>query len=121
MGLLQLARVGFLAAFAKAQALPCSFGTSVFTVATSEDAATLASSLRCLYGDFAVQWIGEVMVAETIRVADGTWLNITGDGEGATADGGSRRSCSSWKGALGCTSRTCNSPMATQHPVGQYL
>lgn len=90
MGLLQLARVGLLVAFAEAQALfPCS-GTSVLTVATSEDAATLASSLRCLYGDFAVQWIGEVVVAETIRVANRTSLNITGDGKGATVDGGSR-------------------------------
>lgn len=91
MGRLQLARVGLLVAIAETQALlPCSVGTSVLTVATSEDAATLANSLRCLYGDFAVQWIGEVMVAETIRVSNGTSLNVTGDEEGATADGGSR-------------------------------
>lgn len=80
--------VGFLVAFAKAQAtLPCSLDRSLWTVASSEDAVTLATSLRCSDGDFAVQWVGEVTVTETIRVTNGTSLNITGDGSGATANG----------------------------------
>lgn len=95
MVLFQLLGLGFLAAFAEAQALvPCNASTSLFTVASSEDAATLASSLRCLDGDFAVQWIVEVEVAETIRVANGTSLNVTGDGLGAARMDITGRSCS---------------------------
>ncbi|CBJ29835.1 probable extracellular nuclease [Ectocarpus siliculosus] len=88
MGLFQALNVGFLVAVATAQAtLPCSLDTSLWTVASSEDAVTLATLLRCSDGDFAVQWVGEVIVTETIRVTNGTSLNITGDGSGATANG----------------------------------
>ncbi|CAN0099250.1 unnamed protein product, partial [Ectocarpus sp. 12 AP-2014] len=52
------------------------------------DALALATSLQCSNGDFAVEWVGEVFLEETIRITGGTSLNITGFGPGATADGG---------------------------------
>ena len=91
MGLFLLVCVGLLAAFAEPQPVPpCGADTSFFTVASSEDAAGLASSLLCSGGNFSVKWIGEVVVGETIRVANGTSLNITGDEPSATADGNHR-------------------------------
>ena len=83
--LFRVAYIGLLAAIARAQ---CVVDTSL-PVASTEDASTLAASLEsCSNGDFTVQWTGEVLVAETIRVTGGTSLNITGDGPGAVADGG---------------------------------
>lgn len=95
MGLLELLCFGFLVAFAGVQAtLPCSVyssvGTNLFTVASSEEAAALASSLRCSKGDFAVQWVGRVVITETIRVAHDTSLSITGNAPDAAADGDHR-------------------------------
>ncbi|CAB1105335.1 unnamed protein product [Ectocarpus sp. CCAP 1310/34] len=68
-----------LPAFGQGQALlPCSAGTSRSTVTSTAGAASLASSLECSNGDFAVEWDGEVVVARTIHVFEGTSLTITG-------------------------------------------
>lgn len=86
MGLLQAVCLSFgllpLPTFAQAFPL-CGSET---TVASTDDAAALASALRCSNGKFAVQWVGEVVVEETIHVTNGTSLNITGTA-GALADG----------------------------------
>lgn len=77
-----------LAAVTRSQSLEnCGVEVSPFTVRSTEDAATLATFLRCSSGDVAVQWVGEVFVEQTIRVTNGTSLNVTGVGPGATADG----------------------------------
>lgn len=60
---------------------------SPLTVSNTEEAAMLATRLNCSNGDFAVRWLGNVIVPETIRVASGTSLNITGAGPDATAEG----------------------------------
>lgn len=68
------------------QALPLCGGETSFTVASTDDAAALATALRCSNGDFAVAWVGEVVIEETIYVTNGTSLSVTGT-EGALADG----------------------------------
>ncbi|CAB1099999.1 unnamed protein product [Ectocarpus sp. CCAP 1310/34] len=45
------------------------------------------TSILYANGDFSVRWVGEIFVAETIRVINGTSLNVTGAGPGAIADG----------------------------------
>lgn len=88
MGPFQIVGMWFLAAIALSRELQdCSVDTTVFTVGTTEDAATLATALECSSGDFFVQWDGEVFVEETIRLSNATALNITGTAPGATADG----------------------------------
>lgn len=79
-----LLQVGLLLpATTRAQTLlPCSAGTNRLTVASTANATTLASSLQCSNGEFAVDWVGTVVVAQTIHVVDGTSLNITGAGLG---------------------------------------
>lgn len=55
--------MGGLAAVGLAQELPtCSVDSTLSTVGSTEDAATLATSLECSNGDFSVQWVGEVFV-----------------------------------------------------------
>eukprot|EP00903_Cladosiphon_okamuranus_P017290 g15932.t1 len=89
MGLLQLACIGLLAIFAQARELQdCSAVASPDTVRSTEDASNLAASLQCSNGDFDVRWVGEVIVAETIHITDGTSLNITGAGSESIAGGG---------------------------------
>ena len=84
----QIVFVGLMAAVAWSQELQvCGGGTRSLTVASTEDAAALATSLECSDGDFVVQWVGEVLLEETIHVTNGTSLNVTGAGEGAVADG----------------------------------
>ncbi|CAM9358530.1 unnamed protein product [Ectocarpus sp. 13 AM-2016] len=87
--MLSLTFVSLLAIFARAQDLQeCSAVTSPYTVGSTEDASTLSNSLVCSTGAFDVQWIGEVFVAETIHVTDGTSLSITSTGSSAAiADG----------------------------------
>ncbi|CAN0089674.1 unnamed protein product [Ectocarpus fasciculatus] len=88
MGLFQVACMSLMAAVARSQELQnCSVDISLFTVSSTEDAATLATSLACSNGDFAVQWVEEVFVNQTIHVTHGTSLNINGAGPGAIADG----------------------------------
>ena len=90
MGFFQFAWMSLLAVIARTQELQnCSVGAIAWTVASTEDAGSLAASiLGCSDGDFAVQWVGEVYVEDTIRVTSGTSLVITGAGPGAIADGG---------------------------------
>lgn len=88
MGLLHVLCLGILPVFARGQGFPpCQDGTNFLTVASTEDAATLASSLKCSNGIFFVDWFGNVIVSETISVAHGTSLDINGAAPGATADG----------------------------------
>ena len=88
MGVLQAACLGFgllpLPTLAQAFTL-CGNATSL-TVASTDDATALASALQCSNGEFYVQWVGEVVVEETVHVTNGTLLNITGTA-GALADG----------------------------------
>ncbi|CAN0185940.1 unnamed protein product, partial [Ectocarpus sp. 13 AM-2016] len=66
----------------------CSVDAVPSTISSTQDADTLATSiLACPNGSFFVEWVGEIFVAETIHVTDGTSLNITGSGSGAIADG----------------------------------
>lgn len=84
----QIVLVGLIAAVAWSQELQvCGGDTRSLTVASTEDAAALATSLECSDGDFVVQWVGEVLLEEIIHVTNGTSLNVTGAGEGAVADG----------------------------------
>eukprot|EP00752_Nemacystus_decipiens_P005318 g4824.t1 len=87
---LQMASMSLLAIFAQGQDLQdCDVVASPFTVGSTEDASTLATSLRCSSGTFDVQWVGGVFVSETIHVTNGTSLSITGAGSSAAiADGG---------------------------------
>ena len=88
MWLFQLACVVLLAASAWTQEFE-DCGADVSTVDSTEGATDLATSLlNCSNGEFAVEWVGEVVVEETILVTGGTSLNITGAGPGAIADGG---------------------------------
>ncbi len=68
-------------------ALPCSAEVQqTWTVESSEQAKTLAASINCSGGSFEVEWRGRVVVDETIYVADGTLLTISG-ADGAGIDG----------------------------------
>lgn len=88
MGTFYVVCAGLLAAAARSHGLQnCSVDTGTFTVESTEDATSLATAIGCSDGDFSVRWVGEVFVADTIHVADGTSLNITGTGPDAVADG----------------------------------
>lgn len=88
-GLFTAACLVFLPAFASAQGLPpCPAETQPRTVASTNDTATLAGLLQCSNGSFTVEWVGDVIVSQTIYVMQGTSLNVTGaSAGGATADG----------------------------------
>lgn len=89
MGLFRGVCIVLLLAVAWTQELQnCTVDTDPFTVRSTDDVATLVASLECSNGDFTVQWLGEVLVEETIHVTNGTSINITGAGPGATANGG---------------------------------
>lgn len=89
MGLLRVAcTIGLLAPVARSQGLQdCSLDASTFIVDTTDQATLLATALGFSDGGLSVCWVGEVIVADTIRVTDGKSLNITGAGPGAVADG----------------------------------
>ncbi|CAM9790765.1 unnamed protein product [Scytosiphon promiscuus] len=88
MGLFQVVCLGALAAVARAQEIQnCSVDTTFLAVGSTEDAADLATSLECSNGNFLVEWDGEVVLAQTLRVTNGTSLNITATGPGAIANG----------------------------------
>ena len=57
-------------------------------MATSEQARELAAAVGCAGGSFEVEWRGSVAVPETIYVADGTVLAVTGADSSAVVDGG---------------------------------
>ena len=69
-----------------AQAFTLCGNATILTITSTDDATALASALQCSNGEFYVQWVGEVVVEETIHVTNGTSLNITGTA-GAVADG----------------------------------
>lgn len=85
--MMQIASTSLLAILGRAS--DCGVVASPFTVGTTEDVSTLSTSLGCSNGTFVVQWVGEIFVAETIHVTNGTSLSITGIGAGsrAIADG----------------------------------
>ncbi|CAM9429038.1 unnamed protein product [Ectocarpus fasciculatus] len=61
-----------------------------WVVGDSEQALALAVAVNCSGGSFEVEWVGNVVVDETIYVADGTVLTITGAaGSNAALDGSS--------------------------------
>lgn len=66
----------------------CSTGTKAWVVESTADAQALAKSMNCSDGIFDVEWVGSIIVEETIFVVNGTVLNITGIGPIATIDGG---------------------------------
>eukprot|EP00903_Cladosiphon_okamuranus_P017291 g15933.t1 len=81
--------MGLLVIFAQArERQDCSAVASPVAVRSTEDASNLVVSLQCSNGDFDVRWVGEVIVAETIHVTNGTSLNITGAGSESIAGGG---------------------------------
>eukprot|EP00752_Nemacystus_decipiens_P012380 g10972.t1 len=69
----------------------CSIDAIPLTIGSIEDADALAASLlACADEDFAVQWTGEVLIPQAIRVTGGNSLHITGAGPGAIVDGGGK-------------------------------
>lgn len=67
-------------------------------------AGALADALLCAGGVFMVQWHGEVVTIQTMHIAHGTALHVTGVDAGATIDGGvSVRPFTVWN-ALPCLS-----------------
>ncbi|CBN75178.1 polymorphic Outer membrane protein G/I family [Ectocarpus siliculosus] len=61
-----------------------------WVVGDSEQALALALAINCSGGSFEVEWVGTVVVNETIFVTDGTVLTITGAaGSNAALDGNS--------------------------------
>ncbi len=71
-------------------AVPCGAGVQqVWTVETSEEAQALAAAVNCSGGSFEVEWIGRVVVDETIYVVDGTVLTLHGADAAAVIDGNS--------------------------------
>lgn len=71
-------------------ALPCSADAQrTWVVESSAQAQDLAAAVNCSGGSFEVEWRGAVSVTETIYVADGTVLSVTGDDASAVVDGNS--------------------------------
>eukprot|EP00903_Cladosiphon_okamuranus_P012529 g11732.t1 len=89
MHLSKVVCVFLLAVVARAQELQnCSLDAAPLTIGSTEDADILATSiLGCQDCAFAIQWVGEVFVEEPIRITNGTSLDITAAGPGATVDG----------------------------------
>ena len=57
-------------------------------VETLAEAKEMAEAVNCAEGSFDVEWRGDIVVAQTIRVVDGTVLKITGVGSSPTINGG---------------------------------
>lgn len=69
---------------------PCSVNAQrSWVVGTSAQAQALAAAVNCSGGLFEVEWIGMVDVEDTIYVASGTVLTVTGDGASAVINGNS--------------------------------
>lgn len=67
---------------------PCPSTAQSFDVTTTEEAKDLATALNCSgIGTFDVLWMGTVIVEETIAIADGAVVTVTGVGSAAIADG----------------------------------
>ena len=57
-------------------------------VETTADAKEMAEAVYCAKGSFDVKWRGDIVVAQTIHIVDGTVLKITGVGSRPTINGG---------------------------------
>ena len=67
---------------------PCTADVQqAWEVGSSEQAQALAAAVNCSGGSFEVEWRGRVVVDESIYVADGTVLTISGTDTGAVIDG----------------------------------
>lgn len=67
----------------------CPVGVSARNVSTTAEALELSDALLCSGpGQFEVEWIGAVLLAETIVVSNGLSLKVSGRGEEAIIDGG---------------------------------
>ncbi|CAM9947262.1 unnamed protein product, partial [Ascophyllum nodosum] len=63
-----------------------------WVVETAAQARELGKAIRCPGGSFNVRWNGEIVVDETIYIADGTVLNVTtGDANSAIIGDGQTR------------------------------
>ena len=57
-------------------------------VETPAEVKEMAEAVNCAEGSFDVEWRGDIVVTQTIRVVDGTVLKITGVGSSPTINGG---------------------------------
>ena len=57
-------------------------------VETTAEAKEMAEAVYCAKGSFDVEWRGDIVVAQTIHIVDGTVLKITGVGSRPTINGG---------------------------------
>lgn len=58
------------------------FSTKSVVVASSDDALRLSQNLtRCPGAEFEVEWHGAIMINESLPLANGTSLKVTGGGE----------------------------------------
>lgn len=58
-----------------------------WVVKTTQEASNLAEALNCSGGVFEVEWHGNVAINQTLRIVEGTILNMTGSGPSAIMDG----------------------------------
>lgn len=56
-------------------------------IADEDEALSLASAIGCSDGNFTVTWVGAITVSQTLTIADGTSLTITGEGTDSAMDG----------------------------------
>lgn len=68
--------------------IPCPANRQLeWVVENTLEAQAVAEAVNCSGGSFNVEWRGSVVVSETIVVAGGTVLKVTGAGSGSTLDG----------------------------------
>lgn len=68
--------------------IPCPANRQLeWVVGSTLEAQAVAAAVNCSGGSFNVEWRGSVVVNETIVVAGGTVLNVTGAASGSTLDG----------------------------------
>ena len=63
---------------AESQQVSCTPELQTFSVETTEDALHLVERLNCTRGNVTVEWIGRVVMVETLRVLEGTTLFVHG-------------------------------------------
>ena len=78
----------FIHVLTRASSFPCSPQETSWVVEDPAGASALASFTNCSGGIFDVEWRGHVEFPSTLFITDGSFLNITGAGTGAVADGG---------------------------------
>lgn len=74
-------------------AAPCSSSQPAAPLVVKDSAGVLqlVATTNCSGGSFDVEWVGSVIVEETIRLFGGTTLNITGADEGTSVVNGANR------------------------------